>query len=308
MKVVVQNLGKRPGRAAEVLRRHEPDVLLAQDITLPSGKDDGGYDLAASKLGGGVTAGAAVAVRRGEGFELTNVRRVASPRREPFGGGGKMLARRKATVITLAAPGTSGGKPSSTSTFALGAEASLAATESCNTSATSTGTGGGGGGGGEVVPLPAEEGGLRIELVSFHGYGSSGGGSPFKSVAGLVEHVAAVLKTLDPNAPAIFAGDFGTRSESHQAAVAETLEWAGFRRALSWPRASKHGAASKSTVMDHAFVRGVRVVDVGVFLSASDRGRTAVLELAVGDEAHHVTAEERQEVRSEHSSRPVTYC
>uniref|UniRef100_A0A7S1ZMJ6 Endonuclease/exonuclease/phosphatase domain-containing protein n=1 Tax=Trieres chinensis TaxID=1514140 RepID=A0A7S1ZMJ6_TRICV len=87
MKVIVQNLQKRPSLASEIIEQHDPDAFLAQEIDLRSER---------------VTFGAHNTSRLGFGTavygkaELTDVKLVTCPHAE-FGG----LIRKKTTVATM---------------------------------------------------------------------------------------------------------------------------------------------------------------------------------------------------------------
>jgi endonuclease/exonuclease/phosphatase family metal-dependent hydrolase len=74
MKVVVQNLQKRPGLASSLVHKHEPDVLLAQEISLKTEEPIFGTAHNTSKLGYGTAIYGMEAV--------TDVRLVSSPHAE----------------------------------------------------------------------------------------------------------------------------------------------------------------------------------------------------------------------------------
>ena len=109
-----------------------------------------------------------------------------------------------------------------------------------------------------------------VQFVSFHGYN----GQPFKVVSKLVDHVKAVVKVLDKDGPAIFAGDFNTWSETHVEAVEQELKKVGFKPAYSWPY------PDRDVPLDHAFTRQVTLKAASAFRNSSDHFGS-VLEVVV---------------------------
>jgi endonuclease/exonuclease/phosphatase family metal-dependent hydrolase len=109
-----------------------------------------------------------------------------------------------------------------------------------------------------------------IQFVSFHGYN----GQPFQNVSKLLDHVKAVVEVLEPESPAVWAGDFNTWTQAHVEAVQQELERVGFQRAYSWPY------PGRDIPLDHAFTRGVKVKNSSDYGNESDH-RGAVLELVL---------------------------
>ena len=99
-----------------------------------------------------------------------------------------------------------------------------------------------------------------IQCVSFHGFN----GTPFRSIDKLLDHVRAVLKVVQPGAPAIFAGDFNTWTSDYVEAVQKELETAGFVLVYSWKY------PGKDFMLDHAFLRGMTLLSATCFASESD--------------------------------------
>jgi endonuclease/exonuclease/phosphatase (EEP) superfamily protein YafD len=112
-----------------------------------------------------------------------------------------------------------------------------------------------------------------VELVTFHGYN----GWPRRDeVHKLVDHVNAALAVVAKQGPAIFAGDFNTWTKKHLEAVGEALSRAGFVLVYSWP----YPGNTENRVLDHVYVRGVRLVEANTFENASDHlGASLVLEI-----------------------------
>lgn len=99
-----------------------------------------------------------------------------------------------------------------------------------------------------------------IQCVSFHGYN----GTPFRrNVRSLVLHVQAVLEVLG-SGPAIFAGDFNSWTAAHLHSVSEALGAAGFHKAFSWPY------PGRDHPLDHAFLRGLKLLEHSTFKTESD--------------------------------------
>jgi endonuclease/exonuclease/phosphatase (EEP) superfamily protein YafD len=116
-------------------------------------------------------------------------------------------------------------------------------------------------------------GGGGVELVTFHGYN----GWPRRDeVHKLVDHVNAVLAVVAKQGPAIFAGDFNAWTQKHLEAVGEVLSRAGFVLVYSWPYPGKQ----EHLVLDHAFVRDMRLVEANTFENVSDHlGSSLLLEI-----------------------------
>jgi len=195
MKVLVQNLQKRNNLATQLIEKYDPDVILAQEISLYS---ESNYDTIfeanyVSSMGYGTAIG--LGHNQGEKeegstnnitqkFEISDIKKVHSPYAE-FGS----MIYKKTTIATI----------------------------TCTTTCTSN----------NVSSKNLD----RVELISFHGYN----GQPFKNKEKLVAHVKAVIDKISPTGPALFAGDFNTWSKEHLDAVSAELENVGFRLVFSWP-------------------------------------------------------------------------
>lgn len=103
---------------------------------------------------------------------------------------------------------------------------------------------------------------MGVQFISFHGYN----GSPFRDVEGLLTHVKAVVKVLDLDGPAIFAGDFNTWSQEHLDAVVKVLGEVGLNLAASWRYPQGRG----KKVLDHIFVRGLKLLHNSTFQNEAD--------------------------------------
>jgi len=278
VRVLVQNLQKWPHLASDLVfedeynRRHKVDLLLAQEINLPSEVEDferkqAQVASATSKRFGYGTAIVAVnsdeanAVKEGVKDEtpivsitLSDVRQIESPHAENW-----IFIRKKTVVATaniLAQQRRLGGG--------------------------STDAGDSGDGRSDNI-LQQQR---KVRLVSFHGYN----GQPFKNVSYLVDHVRAVLDVLlqqesdsdedtdryDDNCNIIFAGDFNTWTQEHLDAVEALLEEAGFRRVLSWPY------PGRDFPLDHVFFKSndsMTLKDSTIIESKSDH-RGALLKIS----------------------------
>mmetsp|Transcript_3403 Transcript_3403/g.4550 ORF Transcript_3403/g.4550 Transcript_3403/m.4550 type:complete len:214 (+) Transcript_3403:95-736(+) len=100
MKVLIQNLQKKPGLATELLLEHSPDVMLAQEIDFLSEKNhsddnaNGSYAHNTSKLGYGTAIHSSD--RNKNCHPITDIHLIDSPYTE-FGG----LIRKKTTIGTI---------------------------------------------------------------------------------------------------------------------------------------------------------------------------------------------------------------
>ena len=186
--VLVQNLEKQAGLASALIDKYNPDLFLAQEISISSEV---------------VTFQAHSVSRRGYGTaiyskqkQLSNIRTLLSPHAEniPF-------IVKKTTIANLE----------------------------------------------------------NIQLVTIHAYN----GWPTKKVEYLVDHIVAVLSSLEAG-PVLFAGDFNTWTEAHVKAVRDTMAESGFDLAYSWPY------PGRDIPLDHAFTRGVNVSNCSFFKSESD--------------------------------------
>lgn len=112
----------------------------------------------------------------------------------------------------------------------------------------------------------------ELDVVSFHGYN----GQPWCDVDKLVDHVQAVVDTLDKDdqrKPCLFAGDFNTWTQAHVDAVKGCLERVGFVHVFSWPY------GSRPLPLDHAFLRGPWKLSAASHYECASDHRGAILEL-----------------------------
>lgn len=115
-----------------------------------------------------------------------------------------------------------------------------------------------------------------VQFVSFHGYN----GTPSRDVGGLVEHVKAVLEVMGPDdGPAVFAGDFNTWSQEHLDAVASELGAAGLSLAASW----EYPGSSRPVDLDHAFMRGLKLLRSSTFQNEADHLGARLVVVAQGE-------------------------
>eukprot|EP00560_Eucampia_antarctica_P006295 CAMPEP_0197824884 /NCGR_PEP_ID=MMETSP1437-20131217/2085_1 /TAXON_ID=49252 ORGANISM="Eucampia antarctica, Strain CCMP1452" /NCGR_SAMPLE_ID=MMETSP1437 /ASSEMBLY_ACC=CAM_ASM_001096 /LENGTH=296 /DNA_ID=CAMNT_0043424689 /DNA_START=134 /DNA_END=1024 /DNA_ORIENTATION=+ len=213
LNVVVQNLEKRSGLASNIIEKMNPDLFLAQEISLHA--EPIKFQAASVSKRSGYGTAIYAAKKKGRQCQLTDIRTVLSPHAEniPF-----MVKK-----TTLA----------------------------------------------NCIVLDKEDGNINssLQLVSIHAYN----GWPTKNVDYLIEHINAVLDSIQPG-PVLFAGDFNTWTEKHLNSVQTTMEKAGFRLAYSWPY------PGREIPLDHIFTRGdISISDCSVFQNESDHGGVSFL-------------------------------
>ena len=245
MKVVVQNLQKRSHLASDLIDEYDPDLLLAQEISLYSEeKVLFGDDRMACNVYEWVGYGTAIWTKLPA--TLVNIRRVDSPYAD-FG-----FIYKKTTIATYEL------------NYSAAATACVSRNKADEKAEEEEEE--------EEEEIVSESAAPEMEVVSFHGYN----GQPWKSLEKLLAHVTAVIAVLssDPDSLALFAGDFNTWSQHHIDAVTAELANCGFRHAFSWPY------PGRELPLDHVFIRGdaLQADSLKVFSNKSDH-KGAVFDL-----------------------------